>query len=62
MDALSRFGRADKKLGDVVKAQVMITSACWFLSYLGLTLTRQKYQIMEMPEEKNGKNGKAKEE
>jgi ABC-type multidrug transport system ATPase subunit/ABC-type multidrug transport system permease subunit len=62
VDALSRFGMADKKLGDVVKAQVMITSACWFLSYLGLTLTRQKYQIMEMPEEKNGKNGKAKEE
>lgn len=58
MDALSRFGMADKKLGDVVQAQVMITSACWFLSYLGLTLTRQKYQIMENPEKKNGNNGK----
>jgi ABC-type multidrug transport system ATPase subunit/ABC-type multidrug transport system permease subunit len=57
-DALSRFGMADKKLGDVVKAQVMITSACWFLSYVGLTLTRQKYQVMEDPEKKNGKNGK----
>jgi ABC-type multidrug transport system ATPase subunit/ABC-type multidrug transport system permease subunit len=54
-DALSRFGMADKKLGNVVKAQVMITSACWFLSYLGLTLTRQKYQVMEDPKKKNGK-------
>ena len=48
-DALARFGLAEKKLGDVVKAQVIITSTCWFLSYLGLTLTRQKFQVMEKP-------------
>lgn len=48
-EALSRFGLAGKNLGDVVKAQTIITSACWFLSFLGLTLTKQKFQIMESP-------------
>lgn len=50
-EALARFGLADKKLGNVVKAQIMITSACWFLSYVGLTLTKQKFQFMEDPKE-----------
>jgi hypothetical protein len=49
VEALSRFGLADKQLGNVVKAQLMITSACWFMSYIGLTLTRQKFQYMEEP-------------
>ena len=48
-EALARFGMGARDLGDVVKAQVMITSACWFLSYVGLTLTRQKFQVMEEP-------------
>jgi hypothetical protein len=55
VEALARFGLGDKKLGDVVRAQIAITSACWFLSYLGLTLTRQKFQLMEAPTSK--KNG-----
>lgn len=48
-EALSRFGLAGKNLGDVVKAQLIITSTCWFLSFLGLTLNRQKFQTMEAP-------------
>lgn len=49
-EALSRFGLEGKKLGDVVKAQTIITGACWFLSFLGLTLTRQKFQVMDPPQ------------
>jgi ABC-type multidrug transport system permease subunit len=49
-DALSRFGLENKKLGDVVKAQTLITSACWFLSFIGLTLTRQRYEEMQPPQ------------
>lgn len=52
-EALARFGLGTRSLGVVVRAQLMITSACWFLSYVGLKLTRQKYQIMETPEKSN---------
>jgi len=48
-EALSRFGLSGKNIGDVVKAQTIITSTCWFLSFLGLTLTKQKFQVMEAP-------------
>jgi ABC-type multidrug transport system permease subunit len=48
-DALARFGLADKKLIDVVRAQAIITSTCWFLSYVGLALTQQRFQVMEKP-------------
>jgi hypothetical protein len=48
-EALARFGLGDKSLGVIVRAQVMITSACWLLSYIGLRLTGQKYQAMEEP-------------
>lgn len=51
-EALARFGLADKKLGDVVKAQVIITSVSWILSYIGLTLTAQKFQFMKEPSKK----------
>jgi hypothetical protein len=52
-EALARFGLGTRSLGVVVKAQVLITSACWFLSYIGLNLTRQKYQVMESPKQSN---------
>lgn len=48
-EALDRFGLGNNTLGTVVKAQTIIISACWLLSYLGLTLTRQKFQRMEIP-------------
>jgi hypothetical protein len=57
-EALSRFGLEGKNLADVVKAQAIITSACWFLSFLGLTLTRQKFQVMEPCAEKKDDKSK----
>lgn len=45
-DALARFGLGTRSLGDVVQAQLRIAAACWILSYLGLTLTRQKFLVM----------------
>jgi len=48
-EALDRFGMADRKLGEVVAAQRNILGACWFLSYLGLSLTGQKYETMVTP-------------
>ena len=51
-EALARFGLGTNSLAFVVRAQVLITSACWFLSYVGLTVTRQKFQVMEEPKKK----------
>jgi len=48
-EALARFGLGEKSLVDVVKAQASITAVCWFLSYVGLALTKQKFQYMEEP-------------
>ena len=48
-DALDRFGLGSNKLGDVVRAQLAITLAGWVLSYLGLTLTGQKFMVMQEP-------------
>jgi hypothetical protein len=48
-EALARFGLGGNSLRSVVHAQVAIISACWLLSYLGLTLTRQKFQKMDTP-------------
>lgn len=48
-EALDSFGMADKSLGDVLSAQRNILAGCWFLSYLGLSLTGQKYEMMTPP-------------
>lgn len=48
-DALARFGLGENSLSTVVKAQTLIVSFSWLMSYLGLTLTRQKFQKMETP-------------
>lgn len=45
-EALDRFGLMGKTLGDVVKAQTSIIAVCWLMSYLGLSLTRQKFLVM----------------
>jgi hypothetical protein len=57
-DALDRFGLGTKSVSDVFKAQAMITASCWALSFLGLSLTSQKYLEMKSTDETNGKNGK----
>jgi hypothetical protein len=48
-EALDRFGLGKYSLGDVVKSQSIIVGVSWLLSYLGLTLTRQKFQKMQEP-------------
>jgi len=48
-DALARFGLGKFSVGDVMRAQLSITGICWLLSYLGLTLTRQKFLVMKEP-------------
>jgi hypothetical protein len=48
-DALARFGLGAQSLTDVVRAQLCIAAACWILSYLGLTLTRQRFLTMRAP-------------
>lgn len=53
-DALARFGLGNNSISTVVKAQALIISFSWVISYLGLTLTRQKFQRMEAPVKVNG--------
>ena len=59
-DALARFGLGTRSLGDVLRAQMMITGGFYALSYLGLTLTRQRFQIMQPPLVENISSGKDK--
>jgi len=48
-EALARLGLGARKIGVVVRAQALITFSCWSLSYLGLKLTRQKFEVMNAP-------------
>ncbi len=48
-EALDRFGMADSTYSKVISVQRNIMGACWLLSYLGLSLTRQKYEVMVPP-------------
>ena len=61
-EALSRFGLGGKTLADVFKAQAIITSVSWLLSYIGLALTKQKFQCMEEPKKPLDDKSKKKEE
>lgn len=45
-EALDRFGMAETSLRDIILSQRNILAGCWLLSYLGLTLTSQKYERM----------------
>jgi len=49
MQALERFGLGSRTVQDVMLAQRNIILGCWFLSWLGLSLTKQKYQVMGDP-------------
>eukprot|EP00529_Nitzschia_sp_RCC80_P009928 CAMPEP_0113481860 /NCGR_PEP_ID=MMETSP0014_2-20120614/22624_1 /TAXON_ID=2857 /ORGANISM="Nitzschia sp." /LENGTH=777 /DNA_ID=CAMNT_0000375365 /DNA_START=288 /DNA_END=2621 /DNA_ORIENTATION=- /assembly_acc=CAM_ASM_000159 len=57
VEALSRFGLGDNTVADVLKTQLMLISGSWFLSYLGLTLSRQKFQCMEEPKKTKEDSG-----
>lgn len=48
-EALARFGLDGKSVEDVIRAQTKIIGGCWVLSFLGLALTRQKYEVMQNP-------------
>ena len=52
-EALDRFGFAEKNIGDVFRAQLAIIGVSWFLSYLGLSATQQKFVSMELPDNEN---------
>ena len=55
-EALERFGLLGCSVGHVAKVQLMMIGTCWMMSYLGLSLTRQKYQFMtSMPDAKEEK-------
>lgn len=46
-EALEKFGLGGgATLGDVFRAQLMITAGCWLFSYFGLSFSRQRYQHM----------------
>ncbi|KAL7544685.1 hypothetical protein ACHAWF_008054 [Thalassiosira exigua] len=49
-EALARFGLDGKSLQGVMGGQTKIIAGCWLLSLLGLTLTRQKFEVMHAPE------------
>jgi hypothetical protein len=50
-DALAQLGMdaTQTGIGTVVRAQLLITGTCWLLSYIGLSLTRQRFLVMESP-------------
>jgi len=48
-EALARFGLDGMKISDVVRAQTKLIAGCWLLSFFGLALTRQKYEVMHSP-------------
>jgi ABC-type multidrug transport system permease subunit len=50
-EALARFGLGGFSVADAMRQQFQITVWCWALSYLGLTLTRQKFAVMKTQDE-----------
>uniref|UniRef100_A0A7R9WUD8 ABC-2 type transporter transmembrane domain-containing protein n=1 Tax=Craspedostauros australis TaxID=1486917 RepID=A0A7R9WUD8_9STRA len=46
-EALSRFGLDGKNIATVFRAQLLISAASWVMSYFGLALTRQKFEVMK---------------
>jgi hypothetical protein len=52
-DALAQLGMdaTQTSIGTVVRAQFLITGACWLLSYIGLSATRQRFLVMESPQQ-----------
>jgi len=46
-DALARFGLGGRSLGEIFRAQILIAGSLNLLSFFGLTLAKQRYQVME---------------
>jgi ABC-type multidrug transport system ATPase subunit len=51
-EALERFGLGRSTLPQIARAELCIIGGSWLLSYLGLSLTSDKYAVMEAPKEK----------
>jgi len=50
-EALERFCLGRSTLLQIARAELYIIDGSWLLSYLGLSLTSDKYAIMEAPKE-----------
>ena len=48
-EALARFGLNGQSIENVFAAQFRIVAGCWLLSYLGLSLTKEKFEVMAAP-------------
>mmetsp|Transcript_488 Transcript_488/g.1366 ORF Transcript_488/g.1366 Transcript_488/m.1366 type:complete len:192 (+) Transcript_488:20-595(+) len=46
-EALARFGLDVHTVEDAIGAQAKIVAGCWILSFVGLSLTRQKFAVMQ---------------
>jgi len=49
LDALDRFGIAKRTLPEVFTAQTRIVAGCWMLSFVGLSLSKQRFEQMSLP-------------
>lgn len=49
IDALESFGIAKRSLSEVFTAQTQIITGCWILSFIGLSLSRDKFMKMSLP-------------
>ena len=56
-EALARFGMQDKTVADVVRAQSMMIAGSYLLSYVGLSLTKQKFMTMQTPVDPTNDDG-----
>mmetsp|Transcript_14759 Transcript_14759/g.21255 ORF Transcript_14759/g.21255 Transcript_14759/m.21255 type:complete len:561 (-) Transcript_14759:130-1812(-) len=48
-EALARFGMHDRTVANVIRAQSLIIAGSYLLSCLGLSLTKQKFMLMQSP-------------
>ena len=48
-EALVRFGLQDRTIREIITNQATVAATCWILSYIGLSLTKQRYEIMQPP-------------
>ena len=48
-EALARFGIEGATVGGVIQAQLKIILGCWMMSFVGLAVTRQKFEVMKAP-------------
>jgi len=45
--ALERFGIHQTTLNNAIKAQLLVIAGSWFLSFMGLSLTKERFEVMK---------------